>query len=146
MQHVPAWKRLGLKLKYAKDDPEPLGQAPAETGYSPQGSKRQATSHPEETTSKPSKKQKLSRENGQAPSEADPEDDKGHSPSQPKGKTVSVDRKASKGKHQTFDSEEYVRQFSFQCFFKFCSTSHEAWQSATRILACTEVFLQHSSV
>ncbi|KAI7229642.1 hypothetical protein KC330_g7346 [Hortaea werneckii] len=106
MQHVPAWKRLGLKLKYAKDSPEPSGQAPAENGYSPQGSKRQSTANSDETTSKPSKKQKLSRENGQILSEANWKDDKIHSPSQPKVETVSVDRKASKGKHQTFDSED----------------------------------------
>ncbi|KAI7203444.1 hypothetical protein KC316_g6063 [Hortaea werneckii] len=106
MQHVPAWKRLGLKLKYAKDNPEPSGQAPVETGNSPQGSKRQSTSHPDETTSKPSKKQKLSRENGQELSEANPKDDKSHSSFQPKVKSDSSDRKASKGKHQTFDSED----------------------------------------
>lgn len=101
MQHVPAWKRLGLKLKYAKDDAEPSGQAPAETGHSPQGSnKRESTSHPDETTSKPSKKQKLSQDNGQTLSEANLKD------SLPKVKSASVDRKASKGKHQTFDSEE----------------------------------------
>ncbi|KAI7210730.1 hypothetical protein KC333_g8071 [Hortaea werneckii] len=107
MQHVPAWKRLGLKLKYAKDNPEPSGQAPLETGNSPQGSiKRQSTSHPDETTSKPSKKQKLSRENGQELSEANPKDDKSLGSFQPKVKSDSSDRKASKGKHQTFDSED----------------------------------------
>ncbi|KAI7550541.1 hypothetical protein KC331_g3114 [Hortaea werneckii] len=106
MQHVPAWKRLGLKLKYAKDNPEPSGQAPVETGNSPQGSKRQSTSHPDETTSKPSKKQRLSRENGQELSEANPKDDKSLSSFQPKVKSDSIDRKASKGKHQTFDSED----------------------------------------
>lgn len=116
MQHVPAWKRLGLKLKYAKDSPDPSGQAPVEAGYSPQGSKRQSTANSDETTSKPSKKQKLSRENGQTFSEANWKDDKSHSPSQPNVKTVSVDPKASKGKHQTFESEEYVKQPSFQCF------------------------------
>ncbi|KAI6885557.1 hypothetical protein KC363_g1929 [Hortaea werneckii] len=108
MQHVPAWKRLGLKLKYAKDDAEPSGPAPAETRHSPLGSnnKRQSTSHPDETTSKPSKKQKVSKENGQILSEANLEDDKSRSPSQPKVKSASVDRKTTKGKHQTFDSED----------------------------------------
>ncbi|KAI6817678.1 hypothetical protein KC332_g11416 [Hortaea werneckii] len=108
MQHVPAWKRLGLKLKYAKDDAEPSGQAPAETIHSPLGSnnKRQSTFHPDETTSKPSKKQKVFKENGQTLSEANLKDDKSHSPSHPKVKNASVDRKATKGKHQTFDSED----------------------------------------
>ncbi|RMY34054.1 hypothetical protein D0866_05515 [Hortaea werneckii] len=106
MQHVPAWKRLGLKLKYAKDSPEPSGQAPVEAGYSPQGSKRHSTANSDETTSKPSKKQKLSRENGQTFSEANWKDGKSHSPSQPNVKTVSVDPKASKGKHQTFEGED----------------------------------------
>ncbi|KAI7253613.1 hypothetical protein KC343_g1428 [Hortaea werneckii] len=101
MQHVPAWKRLGLKLKYAKDNAEPSGQAPAETGHSPQKSnKRESTFHPDETTSKPSKKQKLSQDNGQTLSEANLKD------SQPKVKSAPIDRKASKGKHQTFDSED----------------------------------------
>lgn len=122
---------MGLKLKYAKDNPEPSGQAPVETGNSPQGSKRQSTSHPDETTSKPSKKQRLSRENGQELSEANPKDDKSLSSFQPKVKSDSIDRKASKGKHQTFDSEEYVKHFSFR-YFPNCVQLHMKLARAPR--------------
>ncbi|RMY73651.1 hypothetical protein D0863_03733 [Hortaea werneckii] len=105
-QHIPAWKRLGLKLKYAKETAEPSGPASPEAGDSQKGSKRQSTSHAEETTPKPSKKQKLSQEDAQTSSKPNSTDDDSHSSSQPKVKSVAVDRKASKGKHQTFDSED----------------------------------------
>ncbi|KAI7283045.1 hypothetical protein KC345_g3151 [Hortaea werneckii] len=105
-QHVPAWKRLGLKLKYAKDTAEPSGPASAEAGDSQKGSKRQFTSHAEETTPKPSKKQKLSQEDAQTSSKPNSTEDDGRSPSKSKVKSVAVDRKASKGKHQTSNSED----------------------------------------
>ncbi|KAI7332860.1 hypothetical protein KC315_g4455 [Hortaea werneckii] len=105
-QHVPAWKRLGLKLKYAKETAEPAGPTSTEAGDSQKGNKRQSTSYADEPTSKPSKKQKLSQENAPKSSKPKSADDKSHSPSQPETKSVAVDRKASKGKHQTFDSED----------------------------------------
>ncbi|KAI7471012.1 hypothetical protein KC351_g12363 [Hortaea werneckii] len=105
-QHIPAWKRLGLKLKYAKETAEPSGPTSTEAGDSQKGSKRQSTSHAEETTPKPSKKQKLSQEDAQTSSKPNSTDDDSHSSSKPKVKSFAVDRKASKGKHQTFDSED----------------------------------------
>ncbi|KAI7345587.1 hypothetical protein KC354_g14658 [Hortaea werneckii] len=105
-KHVPAWKRLGLKLKYAKETPEPSGPAPVETGDLQKGSKRHSSSYADETASQPSKKQRLSPEDAQNSAKPSSTDDNSHSPSRPKVKNVADDRKASKAKHQTFDSED----------------------------------------
>lgn len=105
-QHVPAWKRLGLKLKYAKETAEPSGPASADTGDLGKGGKRHSSSYADETASQPSKKQRLSPEDAQISAKPNSTDDNSHSPSRPKVKNVDNNRKASRGKHQTFDSEE----------------------------------------
>ncbi|KAI6815714.1 hypothetical protein KC365_g14353 [Hortaea werneckii] len=105
-QHVPAWKRLGLKLKYAKETAEPSGPASADTGDLGKGGKRHSSSYADETASQPSKKQRLSPEDAQISAKPNSTDDNSHSPSRPKVKNVDNNRKASRGKHQTFDSED----------------------------------------
>lgn len=65
-QHVPAWKRIGLKLKYAKDTAEPSAPPQEravptlpESDIEPSAPKRQRNENTESArTSKPAKKRK----------------------------------------------------------------------------------------
>lgn len=82
-QHIPAWKRLGLKLKYAKDtaeesvsQPEQRELSHARTGIELKQSKRQRSDgEVSNSSSKPAKKRKASAES--------PREDRPHSSNAP---------------------------------------------------------------
>lgn len=80
-QHVPAWKRLGLKLKYAKDEPAPRPD-PGATNEAEESKKRKAVDEgttEESTTTAGPKKAKWPKKSHSFPVQTSPKESDHHS-------------------------------------------------------------------
>lgn len=104
VQHVPAWKKLGLKLKYAKDTADAPTSRP-EPSQSLKGNKRTAAAENEEVVSKPSKKHKASKAGSHEGKSSSSEDFLASVPTA-SIETATTVTPSSKTKHHKFESEE----------------------------------------
>lgn len=110
-QHVPAWKRLGLKLKYARDTAdEPTTQLERDDISS---NKRPLAGDEEIVVARPQKKRKATKEASRATLSSPPPDDSPHvdvntnrSIRQSLEETAATSHQRKKARHQRLDGEE----------------------------------------